>query len=63
MGIFILFMMVVVMIFKHIPTQDELDLSKDASYLHICANNTIYGTEWKYVPETNGRTNYCGYVI
>ena len=41
-------------IFKHIPTQDELDLSKDASYLHICANNTIYGTEWKYVPETNG---------
>ena len=40
--------------FKHIPTQDELDLSKDASYLHICANNTIYGTEWKYVPETNG---------
>ena len=26
--------------FKHIPTQDELDLSKDASYLHICANNT-----------------------
>ena len=22
--------------FKHIPTQDELDLSKDASYLHIC---------------------------
>ena len=22
--------------------------------LHICANNTIYGTEWKYVPETNG---------
>ena len=34
--------------------QDELDLSKDASYLHICANNTIYGTEWKYVPETNG---------
>ena len=40
--------------FKHIPTQDELDLSKDASYLHICANNTIYGTEWKYVPKTNG---------
>ncbi len=40
--------------FKHIPTQDELDLSKDASYVHLCANNTIYGTEWKYVPETNG---------
>lgn len=40
--------------FKHIPTQEELDLSKDASYVHLCANNTIFGTEWKYVPETNG---------
>ena len=42
--------------FKHIPTQEELELSDDASYLHLCANNTIYGTEWKYVPETNGVT-------
>lgn len=40
--------------FKHIPTQEELDLTPDASYVHLCANNTIYGTEWKYVPETNG---------
>ncbi len=42
--------------FKHIPTQEELELRDDASYLHLCANNTIYGTEWKYVPETNGVT-------
>lgn len=40
--------------FKHIPTQDELKLDPQASYVHLCANNTIYGTEWKYVPETNG---------
>lgn len=40
--------------FKHIPTQDELKLNPEASYVHLCANNTIYGTEWKYVPETNG---------
>lgn len=40
--------------FKHIPTQDELNLDPEASYVHLCANNTIYGTEWKYVPETNG---------
>ena len=40
--------------FKHIPTQEELNLREDASYVHICANNTIFGTEWKYVPETNG---------
>lgn len=40
--------------FKHIPNQDELLLDKEASYLHLCANNTIFGTEWKYIPETNG---------
>ena len=35
--------------FKHIPTQDELKLDPEASYVHLCSNNTIYGTEWKYV--------------
>ena len=35
-----------------IPTQAELDLSPDAKYFYYCANNTIYGTEWQYVPET-----------
>lgn len=38
--------------YTHIPTQDELDLSDDADYLHICANNTIFGTEYKYDPVT-----------
>ena len=40
--------------FSHIPSQDELCLHSDASYFHYCANNTIYGTEWNYIPETNG---------
>jgi len=35
-----------------IPTQAELKLSDDASYFYYCANNTIYGTEWDYIPET-----------
>ena len=35
-----------------IPRQDELRLSADAKYFYYCANNTIYGTEWQYVPET-----------
>jgi phosphoserine aminotransferase len=35
-----------------IPAQQELNLSQDASYFYYCANNTIFGTEWKYVPET-----------
>ncbi len=38
--------------YAHIPTQDELNLSEDADYLHICANNTIFGTEYKYAPVT-----------
>lgn len=39
---------------KHtrIPAQEELDLDPDARYFYYCANNTIYGTEWHYVPET-----------
>lgn len=34
-----------------IPVQSELKLSEDARYFYYCANNTIYGTEWQYVPE------------
>ena len=40
--------------YSYIPSQDQLDLREDADYVYLCANNTIYGTEWKYVPETNG---------
>ena len=34
-----------------IPAQEELSLSPDAKYFYYCANNTIYGTEWQYVPQ------------
>ena len=43
----------------YIPTQDQLKLDPDASYFYYCANNTIYGTEWQYVPETNGVPIVC----
>ena len=43
----------------YIPSQDELTASKDASYFYYCSNNTIYGTEWKYVPETGGTPLVC----
>ena len=36
-----------------IPAQSELKLSSDARYFYYCANNTIYGSEWHYIPETN----------
>ncbi len=40
--------------FTRIPEQNELDLSADADYVHVCFNNTIFGTKWHYIPETNG---------
>jgi phosphoserine aminotransferase len=42
----------------YIPSQDQLKLDTEASYFHYCANNTIYGTEWQYVPET-GNVPIC----
>ena len=35
-----------------IPKQEELSLDPGAKYFYYCANNTIYGTEWSYRPET-----------
>lgn len=43
----------------YIPTQDQLKLDPDASYFHYCANNTIYGTEWQYVPDTGDVPLVC----
>lgn len=40
--------------YTYIPAQEELKLDGEADYFYLCANNTIYGTEWKYIPETNG---------
>lgn len=36
---------------SYIPQQKDLSLSEDASYLYYCSNNTIYGTQWNYVPQ------------
>lgn len=33
-----------------IPGQEELTLTEGAKYFYYCANNTVYGTEWQYVP-------------
>ena len=39
-----------------IPTQSELKLDPKAKYFYYCANNTIFGTEWHYIPDTGGVT-------
>jgi len=38
--------------FRRVPRQDELKINPNAAYLHVCYNNTIYGTEFHYVPDT-----------
>jgi len=37
--------------FKFIPKQADLKLTADAKYFHYTSNNTIYGTEYHYVPQ------------
>ena len=43
----------------YIPAQDQLKLDPQASYFYYCANNTIYGTEWSYVPDTGDVPIVC----
>jgi phosphoserine aminotransferase len=38
--------------FSRVPRQDEIKFSPDASYVHMCTNNTIEGTEWNAIPDT-----------
>lgn len=45
--------------FTRISSQKELQLDPEASYFHYCANNTIYGTEWQYVPDTGNVPLVC----
>ena len=40
--------------FARIPRKDEIKYSPDASYVHVCTNNTIEGTQWTEMPVTGG---------
>lgn len=35
-----------------IPRLAREDFRADSDYVHICLNNTIYGTKWDYIPQT-----------
>lgn len=45
--------------YSHIPEQSELNIAPDSAYFHYCANNTIFGTAWGYVPETGNVPLVC----
>jgi len=36
----------------YIPTLTKADFDPEADYVHVCFNNTIYGTKWGYIPDT-----------
>ena len=42
--------------FSYIPDCSDLPVDEDADYVYICENNTIYGTKFKELPNTKGKT-------
>ena len=40
--------------FTYIPDVNAIPYNKDASYIHICQNNTIFGTQYVEVPQVEG---------
>ena len=42
--------------FSYIPDCSDLPIDDDADYVYICENNTIYGTKFKELPNTKGKT-------
>lgn len=38
--------------FARLPRPEEISLKPDASYVHMCTNNTIEGTQWPEPPDT-----------
>src|SRR6267378_6037263 len=42
--------------FTRLPRREEIKFSADASYVHLCTNNTIEGTQWTTLQETGPET-------
>jgi phosphoserine aminotransferase len=38
--------------FTRLPRAEEISLTPDASYVYMCTNNTIEGTQWPALPDT-----------
>jgi len=38
--------------FMRVPRSDEIQFAPEASYVYLCTNNTIEGTQWHSIPET-----------
>ena len=40
--------------FTRVPRKSEISFAANASYVHMCTNNTIEGTQWSEIPDTAG---------
>lgn len=40
--------------YTEIPCKTTWELNQDASYVYLCANETVHGVEFHTIPETNG---------
>ncbi|MGI6327760.1 MAG: 3-phosphoserine/phosphohydroxythreonine transaminase [Dethiobacteria bacterium] len=40
--------------YRNIPRQEDIKLSPSSAYVHLTSNNTIYGTQWNYIPDCGG---------
>ncbi|HWO21024.1 MAG TPA: 3-phosphoserine/phosphohydroxythreonine transaminase [Kofleriaceae bacterium] len=38
--------------YRRVPRPEEIAIDLEAAYLHLCSNNTIYGTQWGDFPDT-----------
>jgi phosphoserine aminotransferase len=38
--------------FTRVPGKGEISIAPNASYVHMCTNNTIEGTQWSEIPDT-----------
>lgn len=46
-------------VYTYIPDLNKIKFSPDADYVHICYNNTIYGTKYSRLPETGNIPIIC----
>lgn len=45
--------------YNRIPEKMEWNLSEDADYVYYCANETVFGVEFPYIPDVKGVTLVC----
>jgi len=45
--------------FSRLPDTSEMEIDPNASYVHFCSNNTVFGTQWHKFPDSGGAPLAC----